>query len=161
RATLIGPMRVIPKEFTRTSCRHLDIDWNLQDLSKSANDIIAECALPVTELCIVRRQSQRYVESFESVDVRAGSSTRLKERGVYWITGGMGGIGLAIAEHLARTVKARLVLSGRSPLPPPSEWDALLKQPQLKTDPVQQKVRKIRELESLGSEVLTLTADVA
>ena len=40
----------------------------------------------------------------------------------------MGGIGLAFAEHLARTVHARLVLVGRTPLPAVSEWEALLKE---------------------------------
>src|SRR6185436_4979315 len=37
----------------------------------------------------------------------------LKKQGVYLITGGLGGVGLTVAEHLARTVQARLVLVGR------------------------------------------------
>lgn len=36
--------------------------------------------------------------------------------GVYWITGGMGGIGRALAEQLARLQNVTVVLSGRSPL---------------------------------------------
>ncbi|WP_103534505.1 SDR family NAD(P)-dependent oxidoreductase [Streptomyces sp. SM11] len=39
---------------------------------------------------------------------------RLRERGVYLITGGLGGVGLALARHLAWTVRARLVLCGRT-----------------------------------------------
>ncbi len=160
RAALLGPVRVIPKEFSGTVCRSVDLDWKIQDLRKAAGDIIAECALRAANSCVAWRQSERWVESFEPANLRIQpSASRLKERGVYWITGGTGGIGLVIAEHLARTVHARLLLTGRTPLPPASEWDALLKQPE-KADGVQQKIRKLRELESLGSEVLTIAADV-
>ncbi|WP_437483072.1 SDR family NAD(P)-dependent oxidoreductase [Sorangium sp. So ce1014] len=38
----------------------------------------------------------------------------LRRGGVYVVTGGAGGIGAILAEHLARTVGARLVLAGRS-----------------------------------------------
>ena len=38
----------------------------------------------------------------------------VRTRGVYLITGGMGGIGLELAEFLARTVQAKLILVGRS-----------------------------------------------
>ena len=38
---------------------------------------------------------------------------------VVLVTGGLGGIGLALSAHLARTAKAKLVLVGRSPLPDP------------------------------------------
>ena len=38
-------------------------------------------------------------------------------RAVYLITGGTGGLGLALARHLARTLKARLVLTARSAIP--------------------------------------------
>jgi polyketide synthase PksJ len=47
----------------------------------------------------------------------AGSSNRgaarLRPEGVYLITGGLGGLGLAVAGYLARTCKARLVLVSR------------------------------------------------
>ncbi|MCY1042400.1 amino acid adenylation domain-containing protein [Corallococcus sp. bb12-1] len=40
----------------------------------------------------------------------------LRHGGVYVITGGLGGVGYALSEHLARRWQARLVLLGRSPL---------------------------------------------
>jgi acyl transferase domain-containing protein/tryptophanase/acyl carrier protein len=46
----------------------------------------------------------------------ADGAAALRERGVYLITGGAGGLGLIFAEHLARSCQARLVLTGRSPL---------------------------------------------
>ncbi|HKV11827.1 MAG TPA: SDR family NAD(P)-dependent oxidoreductase, partial [Thermoanaerobaculia bacterium] len=68
---------------------------------------------------------------------------RLRERGVYLITGGFGGLGLEVADWLARTVSARLVLVGRTPL---AEDD--------------RRLDRIRELEALGAEVMVAAADV-
>ena len=47
---------------------------------------------------------------------------RLKRRGVYLITGGLGQIGLEIAEFLVAKAKARVVLTGRSSLPDQAAW---------------------------------------
>src|SRR5579875_2570287 len=92
------------------------------------------------------------------------SSTLLRQNGVYLITGGLGGIGLGMAEHIARSVKAKLVLVGRSKLPPRSEWEALLAGQQEDGKPwtdVTYRIRKIQLLEDLGAEVVIATADVA
>ncbi|MEU6238486.1 type I polyketide synthase [Kitasatospora sp. NPDC047058] len=67
---------------------------------------------------------------------------QLREGGVYVLTGGSGAIGQALAGHLARTYRAKLVLIGRSePDAAAREWH--------------------RELAALGAEVCTLRADVA
>ena len=79
---------------------------------------------------------------------------------MYLITGGLGDLGLLQAEHLARTVHARLVLVGRSGLAPRDEWDDwLARHPSGETQ--SRKIAQIRALESLGAEVLILSADVA
>ncbi|EFL43489.1 mixed type I polyketide synthase [Streptomyces griseoflavus Tu4000] len=66
----------------------------------------------------------------------------LRPRGTYLITGGTGGLGLLLAEHLARNWSARLVLTGRSSLD-------------------SRKRRDIARIESLGGEVLYRQADVS
>ena len=160
RAALQGPVRVIPKEFPGAFCRSIDLDRNIPDLKRAAGDIIAECSLRGADSCVAYRKSERWVETFESTSLRTQvSGTRLREKGVYLIVGGLGGIGLVVAEHLARTVHARLVLVGRTPLPPASEWQALLSQPK-GANGACQTIAKLREIESLGAEVLTLSADV-
>jgi acyl transferase domain-containing protein/thioesterase domain-containing protein len=160
RAALLGPVRVIPKEFPGVVCRSIDLDRNIQDRRTAASDIIAECSLRSADSCVAYRQSERWVESFEPTTLRTQtSSARLREKGVYLIVGGLGGIGLVVAEHLARTVHARLVLVGRTPLPPASEWQAVLDQPN-GANGARQKITKLREIESLGAEVLTISADV-
>jgi acyl transferase domain-containing protein/thioesterase domain-containing protein/acyl carrier protein len=160
RAALLGPVRVIPKEFPGAICRSIDLDRNIPDLKRAAGDIIAECSRRSADSCVAYRQSERWVEAFESASLRTQvSGARLREKGVYLIVGGLGGIGLVVAEHLARTVHARLVLVGRTPVPPASEWQAVLGKSN-GANGTRQKIAKLRELESLGAEVLTISADV-
>jgi acyl transferase domain-containing protein len=160
RAALLGPVRVIPKEFPGVFCRSIDLDRNIQDLRRTAIDIVAECSLRSADSCVAYRQSERWVETFESTSLRTQTSgTRLREKGVYLIVGGLGGIGLVVAEHLVRTVHARLVLVGRTPVPPASEWQAVLDKSN-GANGARQKIAKLREIESSGAEVLTISADV-
>ncbi len=160
RAALLGPVRVIPKEFPGVICRSIDLDRSIQDLRRVASDTIVECSLRSADACVAYRESERWVETFESTNLRTQTSgERLREKGVYLIVGGLGGIGLVIAEHLARTVHARLVLVGRTALPPASEWQAVLDEPN-GANGARQTIEQLREIESLGADVLTLSADV-
>jgi NAD(P)-dependent dehydrogenase (short-subunit alcohol dehydrogenase family)/acyl carrier protein len=79
---------------------------------------------------------------------------------VYLITGGLGGIGLAIAEYLAQKVQARLVLVGRTALPEGEQWSQLL-ETLAPDEKLRSKLERIERLKELGSEVLTIAADVA
>ncbi|MBV9493032.1 MAG: SDR family NAD(P)-dependent oxidoreductase [Acidobacteria bacterium] len=65
----------------------------------------------------------------------------LRRHGVYLLTGGMGGLGLIFAEHLAKSQQARLVLTGR-------------------TAPNEAQLAKIERLTALGAEVFVVQADV-
>ena len=76
------------------------------------------------------------------------------------ITGGLGGIGLTIAEHLARTARARLALVGRTALPPHDEWRGRLTAEGADT-PLAARLRKLLELEQLGAELFVASVDVA
>jgi len=160
RASLFGPIRCIPKELPGLSCRSIDLDFRIPDHKITARNIITECAIGGTDSCVAYRKSERWAEDFESLSPRPrNSGAHLREKGVYLIVGGLGGIGLVIAEHLARSVHARLVLLARTPLPPASEWQAILDNPNA-ANGSRKTIAKLREIEALGSEVLTLTADV-
>ncbi|QRN93164.1 SDR family NAD(P)-dependent oxidoreductase [Archangium violaceum] len=59
----------------------------------------------------------RTLKELSPVELRGtGTPARLRDGGVYWITGGLGGLGLIFARHLGRVGSAKLVLTGRSPL---------------------------------------------
>jgi NAD(P)-dependent dehydrogenase (short-subunit alcohol dehydrogenase family) len=86
--------------------------------------------------------------------------TRLREHGVYLITGGLGGLGLVFAEYLAKAVSAKLILMGRTALPAREDWRLWLETHE-EQDATSRKIEKLKSLEDLGAEVLTIGADVA
>ncbi len=110
---------------------------------------------------VALRGRHRWTQIFEPLclDHQERPVPRLRAGGVYLITGGLGGIGLAMAEHLARTVQAKLVLTSRTELPPRQEWPAILAA-QGDTQGVGRQIRIVQALEAEGTEVLILSADV-
>ena len=76
------------------------------------------------------------------------------------MTGGLGNIGLVLAQFLASAAQARLVLLTRSEFPRRQQWTAWLKA-HAADDPVSLKIRRLQAIESNGSEVLVARADVA
>ncbi|MFL6262221.1 MAG: SDR family NAD(P)-dependent oxidoreductase [Thermoanaerobaculia bacterium] len=146
RATLLGPVRTLPLEHPEIGCAAIDVDPG-GDPEDLAELLIAEAAVPAADPVIALRSGERWVERLSPVPLGPADSRRLpwRERGVYLITGGLGGLGLVLAEELARSFRARLVLTGRGGLP---------------TDPADRRVQSVRRLEALGAEVLVLAADV-
>ena len=93
------------------------------------------------------------------LEAPAGTPKIIRKRGVYLITGGLGGIGLTLAEYLARSARCRLILTGRTPLPDRNRWQQWLVEHE-GGDEVSQKIKKVILLERLGAEVMVLSADV-
>jgi acyl transferase domain-containing protein/acyl carrier protein len=164
KATMLGPCRVIPQEYPHITCRNVDIVLPTLGGSQEApliNRLVAEALAETADTVVAYRGSHRWVQIFESVRL-APVPTRpaaLRERGVYLITGGLGGIGLTLADELARTVQARLVLTGRSNFPARDEWEHWLATHDT-ADAISGKIRSLRGLEERGAEVLVVGADV-
>jgi myxalamid-type polyketide synthase MxaE and MxaD len=74
----------------------------------------------------------------------------------YLITGGLGGIALHVAMTMVREGARRLVLLGRTPLPPRAHWAS-----EPDTTPAGRRVAAIRALEHAGATVHLISADVA
>jgi acyl transferase domain-containing protein/acyl carrier protein len=110
---------------------------------------------------IALRGGRRWAPDYPQVPLAAPTDARagLRECGVYLITGGLGGLGLAVAEDLATRARARLVLLGRTPMPPREEWDAHLAEHR-PTERTARIIGAVRRMESAGAEVLLVAADV-
>ena len=80
---------------------------------------------------------------------------RCRPDAAYLITGGMGALGLLMAAWLADRGARRLVLAGRTPLPPRRDWDSDTND----TD-VRHKIAAIRALEMRGVSVDAVALDV-
>jgi len=164
KATVLGPIKVIPQEYPNIRCRSIDVvlpDRGSWQKEKLLDQLLTEITTQSDDLVIAYRGNHRWVQTFESVRLEEAKGTpRLKKGGVYLITGGLGGIGLVLAEHLAKTVQAKLILTGRSAFPARDEWEKWLATHN-EQDSVSRKIRKVQKLEELGAEVLVVSADVA
>ncbi len=161
RATLAGPCRVIPQEYLHITCQQVDVDmpeagWRVERL---ADRLVAELESAAADLTVAWRGDDRWVHEYLSVPLQGAPERRplLREGGVYLITGGLGGVGQILAEHLARRWRARLVLLGRSTVPPRERWAELAGG----DGPEAPRLRRLLELEAAGAEVMVLSADVA
>ena len=173
KATVLGAVKVIPREYFNIDCRSVDIvlpepgsvkenrlirqlsgEFSIKAENKSSKDKV-----------VALRGDYRWEQVFEPMNLEketAGETQpipRLKHEGVYLITGGVGGIGLVMAEHLAKGLRAKLVLTGHSPFPPREQWEQWLSQHEGE-ERTSQRIRKIQNLENSGAEVLVCTAEV-
>ncbi|MFN6479632.1 beta-ketoacyl synthase N-terminal-like domain-containing protein [Nostoc sp. DedQUE07] len=165
KATILGPCKIIPKEYLNINSCAIDVvipASNIPPTPKFIDYLITELTTQQTNNIVAYRGSHRWIQTFETVrlDESTPAKTKLKPRGVYLITGGLGGIGLVLAEYLAKTVQAKLVLIGRKGLPERSQWEQWLETHDSQ-DNISCKIQKMLLLEELGSEIEIKSADVA
>lgn len=165
RATVLGACKTIQLEYAQIDCKHIDIQ--LPQIDKNwktvARHVLREMQAETDERTIAYRRGNRWIETLEPVYVAASDNTQpassFREHGVYLITGGLGGIGLALAHEIAQQAKAHIILLGRSTLPARSTWKGWLA-----THDEQEKVcwqlRQIQSLEQLGATIHVESADV-
>jgi acyl transferase domain-containing protein len=162
KATLLGPCIVIPQEYPNIACQSIDIVLakpGTPAASELTEQLIAELAAPVADRIIAYRGCHRWVQTFEPVRIgQARGKSWLRAGGVYLISGGLGGIGLTLADYLARTVRPKLVLTGRSAFPARGEWQSRLATAD-EPAALKQTIQQLLALEALGAEVLVVSAD--
>ena len=164
KSMLLGPCRVIPQEYPKITCQNIDLDFHEKSeeaVSSFAEYLEAELTSAPFEPAIARRKGRRWIQMFESVGLpkSAEDATGLRAGGVYLITGGLGKIGLVLAECMARTVQAKLVLTGRSYFPPRDEWDKYRNEHTFSA--ISETIRRLELIEELGGEVLYYAVDTA
>jgi acyl transferase domain-containing protein/NAD(P)-dependent dehydrogenase (short-subunit alcohol dehydrogenase family)/acyl carrier protein len=121
--------------------------------------LVAELLQPASNDVVALRGDRRFVQDLRRVPVPEGGESPLRRNGVVLITGGLGGIGLTVAEQLHAERGARLVLVSRTAMPDRDTWDELatrLGDAHVTT----QRIRRIQALEAAGAEVLLVAADV-
>lgn len=165
-ATLLAFAKVIPQERAGVSCRVFDVSSldssSSLELSRLGEAVARQIALEPDELMLAFRNGYRWAQRFDPVDAVASAERppRLKTGGVYLITGGLGRVGLTLAGYLAEKWNARIVLTGRSPLPEKTEWPACLERDD--TDAaLKTRLRALQAVERAGGEVSVMQANVA
>ncbi len=173
KATLLGPLRVLPRELPGTSARSIDLTLPRRgeskakkrsaanhDLETLVEQIERELLAPPACESVALREAKRFVLAYErATGLDPNASNLVREGGVYLITGGLGGIGLTIAEHLARSARAKLILVSRATLPDRTQWPMWQKRKGAGGQTAA-RIAKLLELEALGASVHVASADV-
>lgn len=161
RAVLLGPARVVHQELPGFYAKAIDLDFEAGTTAECAAQLVAEMNGAHENSTVAWRGGQRFVETLQPLQLSAAREhPRLERGGVYLITGGLGALGLTVAEHLAREFQARLVLVGRSALPPEAEWDSAL-QDSARSEVEKERLHKLVAIRSLAEGLLVLQADVS
>jgi acyl transferase domain-containing protein/acyl carrier protein len=114
-------------------CRFVD--------AQTAEQVLTETTTDGDGDVVAWRGAARWIRELQPVRLGRPDDHVWRHRGVYLITGGTGGLGMALARHLARTFQARLVLVARSAAKRAAEVSA--------------------EIAALGGEALVLSADAS
>jgi amino acid adenylation domain-containing protein/non-ribosomal peptide synthase protein (TIGR01720 family) len=168
RAAVLGMVRSAGLEQPDLGVRLVDLAEG-DHTQATADALLAEVRAESREPVVALREGRRWTESFVPVplpEAPDGTGTRgatiapatLRPGSTWLLTGGLGGMGLAIARDLWSSCQARLVLTGRTGLPPTDQWEAhLAEHPD---DATSRRIRAVQELERDGAEVLVVPADV-
>ncbi|PKM94961.1 MAG: hypothetical protein CVU84_08535 [Firmicutes bacterium HGW-Firmicutes-1] len=115
-----GLLKTVCLENARISYKTIMLDMDPKNIEDLRTLLIEELMDESAE--VMHQDGRRSVKILieKNVTLNKGEyedkKSLLRDRGVYIITGGAGGLGLIFAEYLARNYRARLVLTGRSEL---------------------------------------------
>ncbi len=163
RAMLIGLGTVISQEYPNIRFRSLDLETHTMLDFKQSNFIDSM-------LTYLHNESKTTIHSYRgkrfwtidyekcSMSTKPQTSSILKENGVYLIVGGLGNIGLTMAEEIAKSKKATIVLTTHSGMPERERWKEYIESSNghvLTTH----RIKHIQKIEQLGSKVFVKKAD--
>jgi amino acid adenylation domain-containing protein len=113
KATIAGPLMVLSQERPGVTSRTIDISgWPEEHPASLLAALVLEIA-GGRDRVVAWRHGYRWVRAYEPATIERGPAP-IRDRGAYLITGGLGGVGLILADHMATTYGARLALVGRS-----------------------------------------------
>lgn len=131
KAAVLGLIKTAAQEFDWLECRHVDLPE--ASMAEQASWLERELLVSQFEQEVVYRDGKRWVPRFERVNWQDGSQQDVsaqqgafKTGGFYVLSGGLGGVGVAIAQYLLETFDAKLLLLGRTTLPDPQTWKSLV-----------------------------------
>ncbi|QSJ15491.1 SDR family NAD(P)-dependent oxidoreductase [Nostoc sp. UHCC 0702] len=116
KSPMLGLVKTIPQEMPWLSCRHLDLP--ITPVATNGAYILSELLTATKAREVAYRDGKRLIARLAPADFShaAKQSLPFKIGGMYLLTGGLGDIGLELAQYLLQTYQAQLLLIGRTPL---------------------------------------------
>ncbi|MCP4654117.1 MAG: acyltransferase domain-containing protein [bacterium] len=165
KATLLGPCLVFPQEAPGLRCQVVDVGPApaAAELDGLVERVLAEARVESTDPIVAWRGSRRWVRSFERLRLEPGMKPArpLRESGVYLITGGLGEVGLRLAELVAGEVPAKLALLDSGRFPERGEWPSLAAATHGGDAQVSRVARRLLALEEAGARLCLVDGDPA
>lgn len=144
KAMVLGPLGVMPREFPGMTCAMVDIGTPQTEPSEALKTrIVAELAAEPRSFVAAYRGHDRFERTWIPARVEAPETEQLPADATYLVTGGFGGIGLAVARDLAARGPVRIAIVSRSADSDRPDRRAAL-----------------NALEQSGAEVMVISADV-
>jgi len=175
KALLLGPVRVVPHEIPELPMRSVDVSWAPDGMPVHERQIRVLAAevwatgRPSAPSVVALRGTDQWTQAVQPAPMDAPhrplrETLPLRAGGVYLVTGGTGGLGLELIDHLTAGAEPEdgltLVLVSRSGLADRSEWSRLLAElPD--ANRTARSIRTVLALEARGVTVDHRTADVA
>lgn len=155
---LFGFGKIIGMEESNWQCRAIDIDFGT-DVKK----IIEEINKPYKVYKVAYRDNLRFEEEVTHFDIETleDNPIKIKTNGTYLITGGAGGVGLAVATRIAETKKVNLVLLNRTKLPDREKWEEILASNNVVDAKPKKIIKQVLEIEKTKSNILIVPSDIS
>ncbi|MFE4575382.1 SDR family NAD(P)-dependent oxidoreductase [Streptomyces chartreusis] len=157
---LDGIARVLPRETPNVSCRVVDIDPP-ESSAAVAEQLVVELSTDQPDVTVAYRRGRRWLRGTEPLTALGTEDAPCAPRsgGTYLITGGLGGIGLSLAEFLAERYQANLIVTGTGAFPAPEDWDGWLAEHGPR-DRTSRRILRLRRIQEHGGTVVALSSDV-
>jgi acyl transferase domain-containing protein/acyl carrier protein len=157
-ALLAGPCRVLPQEYPNVRVLEIDLE-SLADPTVVGDHVAAEFDRAGEQTEVAYRGNVRHVARYSRLPDNPTARPTWSSGGRYLVTGGLGGIGLAMAEEAAAVPGVRLVLTHRTPLPDDEEAARLLADPATPGS-IRRRLTVLERLKEAGAQVTCVVADV-
>ncbi|ASQ45544.1 type I polyketide synthase [Legionella clemsonensis] len=161
-ASVIGACRVISQEHPSITCRIFDIN-STDHSSLETYCLLYLINMSVSDVWFKQDTITAYRNGYQwNLSYSPADSTliynRFRNKGVYLITGGLGGIGLALSEAIVEHVThPTLIFLSRTPIPQESAWKEALADP---THKFHQKVKTFSLLQQKGASLHFYQVDI-
>ncbi len=144
-----GLLQTLALEHPELACRCVDLDpsidlshqWNTLIDELDARQVETQIAIRANERLVARLKRQNDNENGFAPSSGAHSPLTIRADGVYWITGGTGGLGLVVADWLAAQGARYLILTSRHP-------------------PAQDSYQRISQLRMRGIDLQVIVGDI-
>jgi len=156
KSTIMGLLKTIPLELPWLHCRHVDLE--VGRVEENARHILRELGISKGKPEVAYRNGRRLISSLSRIDLlsQEKQGVPIERGGVYLVTGGLGGIGTYLAQFLVENYEAKLILIGRTAMPPRDEWPIHLGQ----ETRLSRRIRSYLTIEAIGGEFVYEAVDV-